>query len=136
VSARIDSITPVRCPALALPGEAMFSSPGRARARAMIDAGLLQECRSLVERGYTAELRPLQAIGYRHVMPVVEGTDTLVNALHGMQRDTRHFARRQRTWFRAVAEAVWLDPGDFAAIESRVRAFLESAAPRYSEGAR
>lgn len=107
-----------------------------ARAKAMIDAGLLQECRSLVERGYTAALRPLQAIGYRHVMPVVEGTDTLVNALHGMQRDTRHFARRQRTWFRGVAEAVWLDPGDFAAIESRVHAFLASAAPRYSEGAR
>lgn len=107
-----------------------------ARAKAMIEAGLLQECRGLVERGYTAALRPLQAIGYRHVMPVVEGTDTLANALQGMQRDTRHFARRQRTWFRGLAEAVWLDPGDLAAIESRVRAFLEAAAPRYSEGAR
>lgn len=107
-----------------------------ARAKAMIDAGLLQECRALVERGYTAALRPLQAIGYRHVMPVVEGADTLANALQGMQRDTRQFARRQRTWFRSVAEAVWLDPTDLAAIESRVRAFLEATAPRYSEGAR
>ena len=53
-----------------------------------------------------------------------------------MQRDTRHFARRQRTWFRSVAEAVWVEPNDLAGIESRVRAFLESAAPRYSEGAR
>jgi tRNA dimethylallyltransferase len=106
------------------------------RAKAMIDSGLLQECRTLVELGYTAALRPLQAIGYRHVMPVVEGTDTLANALQGMQRDTRQFARRQRTWFRGVADAVWMDPTDLAGIESRVRAFLESAAPRYSEGAR
>lgn len=107
-----------------------------ARANAMIESGLLQECRALVDRGYTATLRPLQAIGYRHVMPVVEGSDTLANALQGMQRDTRHFARRQRTWFRSVAGSVWLDPNDLPTIESRVRAFLESAAPRYSEGAR
>ena len=71
------------------------------------------------------ELRPMQAIGYRHLMPVVDGQDTLENALEGMRRDTRHFARRQRTWFRGVPDAVWLTPDDSHAIESRVRAFLE-----------
>ncbi|RIL03929.1 MAG: tRNA (adenosine(37)-N6)-dimethylallyltransferase MiaA [Proteobacteria bacterium] len=94
-----------------------------ARAQAMIDAGLLQECRALVERGYGPELRPLQAIGYRHVMPVVEGRDTLVNALAGMRRDTRQFARRQRTWFRGVRDAVWVHPDDREGIAARVAAF-------------
>ena len=66
------------------------------RCRRMLDRGLLQEVRELVERGYGPGLRPLQAIGYRHMWPVVEGSDTLANALPVMQRDTRRFARRQR----------------------------------------
>ena len=41
-----------------------------------------------------------------------------------MQRDTRRFSRRQRTWLRAVPEAIWLDPGDPDAIHQRVEAFL------------
>jgi tRNA dimethylallyltransferase len=96
-----------------------------ARAAAMIQAGLLQECRALREEGYGPELRPMQAIGYRHLMAVVDGQDTLDNALAGMRRDTRHFARRQRTWFRGVRDAVWITPDDPRAIESRVQAFLE-----------
>lgn len=98
-----------------------------ARAQGMIDAGLLQECRALRELGYGPELRPLQAIGYRHVMPVVDGQDTLVNALAGMRRDTRQFARRQRTWFRAVGDAVWTHPDDREQIAARVASFAEGA---------
>ena len=98
-----------------------------ARAEAMIQAGLLQEVRELRGRGYGPELRPLQAIGYRHLAPVVDGRDTLVNALAAMRRDTRRFARRQRTWFRAVREAVWFDPCDRAGIEKAVEEFLVEA---------
>ena len=72
------------------------------RCRGMLAAGLLQEIRDLAGRGYRSDLHPLQAIGYRHLWPVVEGSDTLVNALAAMQRDTRRFARRQRTWLRSV----------------------------------
>jgi tRNA dimethylallyltransferase len=75
----------------------------------------------------------MQAIGYRHLMAVVDGQDTLDGALAGMRRDTRHFARRQRTWFRAVRDAVWIKPDPTREIESRVRAFLEAGenAARY-----
>lgn len=109
------------------PGREALDARIDARARAMIEGGLLQECRALRERGYGPELRPLQAIGYRHVMPVVDGIDTLANALEGMRRDTRRFARRQRTWFRAVPDAVWVDPADRAGLEARVAAFLGAA---------
>jgi tRNA dimethylallyltransferase len=94
------------------------------RCREMIDAGLLQEVRGLRERRYGPELPPLQSIGYRHMAPVVEGRDTLANALVAMQRDTRRFARRQRTWLRAVPEAVWLDPAESDRICGLVDAFV------------
>ena len=110
------------------PGQSELDARIDARAAAMIGAGLLQECRALREAGYGPELRPMQAIGYRHLMAVVDGQDTLDNALAGMRRDTRHFARRQRTWFRAVRDAVWITPDDPRAIESRVQAFLEAGA--------
>jgi tRNA dimethylallyltransferase len=94
------------------------------RCARMIEAGLLQEMRNLVERGYGFELRPMQAIGYRHMAPVVRGEDTLVSALAAMRLDTRRFARRQRTWLRAVSDAVWLDPRNPSEIFKRVEAFL------------
>jgi len=94
------------------------------RCAEMIDGGLLQEARGLRERGYAPSLRPMQAIGYRHVMPVVDGADTLSNALEAMRRDTRRFARRQRTWLRKVPEVCWLDPGDVPSILKTVEVFL------------
>jgi tRNA dimethylallyltransferase len=95
-----------------------------ARCKAMIDAGLLQEVRDLHGRGNAPDLRPLQAIGYRHMLPVAQGADILPNALSAMQGDTRRFARRQRTWLRGVPEAVWMDAGDADAIAARVETFL------------
>jgi tRNA dimethylallyltransferase len=92
----------------------------------MIEDGLLREVRHLRERGYGSELRSMGAIGYRHMQPVADGSDTLVNALVAMQRDTRRFSRRQRTWLRGVPEAIWMDPRDPDAVQRRVEAFLGS----------
>lgn len=101
-----------------------------ARCTRMIEQGLLQEVRDLQQRGYGRHLRPLQAIGYRHMWPVVDGHETLANALQAMQHDTRRFARRQRTWFRAVAHAIWLHPQDRDGLAKRVDEFLAGAEPR------
>lgn len=98
-----------------------------ARCAEMIEAGLLREVRNLLEQGYGPELRPMRAIGYRHIVPVARGVDTLDNALEAMRGDTRRFARRQRTWLRAVPEAVWLDPTKPSEVFARVEAFLEGA---------
>lgn len=106
------------------PGVAALDARIDARAEAMIEAGLLRECRWLRAQGYGPELRPLQAIGYRHLMPVVDGLETLAGALVEMRRDTRRFARRQRTWLRAVPGAEWVHPDEQAAIEKRVEEFL------------
>jgi tRNA dimethylallyltransferase len=100
--------------------------------RLMVERGLLREVRALRERGYGPELRPMQALGYRHMQPVVEGRDTLGSALAEMQRDTRRFARRQRTWLRRVPGALWLHPEDREAIQKTVEAFLAGEGPRQS----
>lgn len=98
-----------------------------ARCETMIEGGLLQEVRRLREMGYGPELRPMQAIGYRHVNPVVDGRDTLANALEGMRRDTRRFARRQRIWLRAVKDVRWLDPRDPDLVAAVVAAFVDQS---------
>jgi len=122
---------PYRCLHLAIdPGRRALDARIDIHCRQKVDAGLLQEVRGLRERGYGAELRPMQAIGYRHMQPVVEGSDTLANALELMQRDTRRFARRQRTWLRKVPEAVWMHPDERGSIYEKVEAFLAGQAAR------
>lgn len=104
-----------------------------ARCAHMLDAGLLREVRELRAMGYGPELRPLQAIGYRHLHAVVDGLDTLANVLESMRRDTRRFARRQRTWWRGVPEAVWMHPEDEDGIAKAVEAFLVPRAAAQGE---
>jgi len=96
------------------------------RCAEMIERGLLREARALRERGYAPELRPMRSIGYRHMTPVVDGADTLANALEVMRRDTRRFARRQRTWLRKVAGVRWQRPDATGEIFDAVEAFLKA----------
>ena len=107
------------------PGREVLNERIEQRAEAMIEQGLLREVRNLRDRGYSAGLRPMQAIGYRHIQPVVDGADTLANALESMKVDTRRFARRQRTWIRPLPGVHWHDPAASDAIFERVRQFLE-----------
>jgi tRNA dimethylallyltransferase len=109
------------------PGRETLNERIDRRCAEMIEGGLLQEARSLKDRGYGPELRPMQAIGYRHVMPVVAGVDTLANALEVMRRDTRRFARRQRTWLRKVSAVRWLHPDSNDELLATVEAFLSGA---------
>ena len=109
------------------PGRDVLAERIDARCAAMIEGGLLREVRWLRRNGYGPELRPMRAIGYRHMNPVVDGSDTLAGAAEAMCRDTRQFARRQRTWLRAVAGVEWMDPRDEDAVLRRVERFLEKA---------
>ncbi len=95
-----------------------------ARCVQMIEAGLLQEVRNLRGLGYGPELPPMRAIGYRHMQPVIDGAETLANVLVEMQRDTRQFARRQRTWLRAQRDLVWMHPDDEDGLQRAVESFL------------
>jgi tRNA dimethylallyltransferase len=127
-AAQRGSERPYRALQLALdPGRDALDRRIDAACERMIEHGLLREVRALCERRYGPELAPMQAIGYRHVLPVVRGADTLRNALAAMQRDTRRFARRQRTWLRGVPETRWFDPAAHDEIVATVEKFLNGA---------
>ena len=79
-----------------------------ARARGMWAAGLVAELQALLHAGYSPELRPLQALGYRQAGCVLSGQLDETEALAQMQRATRNYAKRQMTWFRREPAAEWI----------------------------
>ena len=79
------------------------------RCRAMVDAGLIDEVRSLWARGYGRTLPILQTIGYREMGAVAAGEIGLDEALAAMTRATCQLAKRQLTWFRADPTVRWID---------------------------
>ncbi len=70
----------------------------------------MEEVRSLWARGYGPDLPAMQSIGYLEAGRVLRGECGGEEALEDLVRSTERFAKRQRTWFRAEAEAVWFDP--------------------------
>ena len=80
------------------------------RSAAMIQAGILEEVRGLVARGYSLDLKPLGSVGYAQMGKVIRGALTIDAALEEMQQETRHLAKRQLTWFRADKEVRWFHP--------------------------
>jgi tRNA dimethylallyltransferase len=75
----------------------------------MLAQGLIEETLALLNRGYAPTLKPLQSIGYRHSLWYIKGLVTQPELLRLLQRDTRHFAKRQLTWFRRDPRISWYD---------------------------
>jgi tRNA dimethylallyltransferase len=91
----------------------------------MVDAGLVEEVRSLRARGLASDLGPLQSIGYRQVGLHLDGKLSLEEAKLQMIRETKRFAKRQMTWFKRDPEIQWFHPEtDRERIAERVREFL------------
>lgn len=83
------------------------------RTRAMLEGGLLDEVRGLFARGYGPDLRPLQAIGYREAVAVIQGRLTREEAEAAIVTATMRLAKRQMTWFRHQADVTWFrDPDE------------------------
>ena len=94
-----------------------------ARVEAMMAQGLLHEVQGLLGLGYSPELRPLRAIGYRHMIEHLKGRISVNDAIASLKRDTRRYAKRQLTWFRHEDEIEWL-PVEGAALNERVLRLL------------
>ena len=75
----------------------------------MLSQGLIDETLSLIKTGYLPTLKPLQSIGYRHALWYLKGLVLEKEMLRLLQRDTRHFAKRQLTWFRRDPRISWYD---------------------------
>lgn len=79
------------------------------RCETMLSQGLIQETLALTNFGYAPTLKPLRSIGYRHSIWFIKGLVTQPEMLRLLQRDTRHFAKRQLTWFRRDPRIHWYD---------------------------
>lgn len=75
----------------------------------MFEQGLVEEVKSLKEKGYHKNMVSMQGIGYKEILAALEGEMTLEEAKALIKIETRHFAKRQLTWFRREAEVIWLD---------------------------
>ena len=94
------------------------------RAAAMIAAGLVEETRELLARGYREDLKPLQSLGYKHIFNYLKGICSLEEAQASMARDTRKYAKRQMTWFRAEKDMIWMSPDDMPGLSQVIAKFL------------
>lgn len=79
------------------------------RVQAMVDAGLLGEVKRLLGEGFRDALTAAQAIGYKELVPVVEGEADLSSAIASIAQSSRRYAKRQLTWFNADPRITWID---------------------------
>jgi tRNA dimethylallyltransferase len=96
-----------------------------ARAGAMVAAGLLDEVRGLLRRGYAPALPAMHGIGYRQFVEVAQGRLPPGTALALMQRDTVRYARRQLTWFTREPDVEWIDVEAAGGVEAVAAAIEE-----------
>lgn len=79
----------------------------------MMENGLLEEVQKLKEMGYHKEMVSMQGLGYKELLDYLDGTCTLEEAIYLIKRDTRHFAKRQLTWFKREKEVSWINKQEF-----------------------
>jgi tRNA dimethylallyltransferase len=90
----------------------------------MVEAGLVDETAKILGMGYSEKIKPLQSLGYRYFIQYIHNKMAIEEALRSMQRDTRHYARRQMTWFRGEADIAWFHPDETASLKERIDSFL------------
>lgn len=75
----------------------------------MFERGLVQEVEKLVEMGYDKNTIAMQALGYKEVLSYLRKDISLEEAIYLIKRDSRHYAKRQMTWFRRLENVTWID---------------------------
>ena len=90
----------------------------------MIEEGLVEEVRSLKERGFTRDMVSMQGLGYKEILDYLNGVTSLEEAIYILKRDTRHFAKRQITWFKRERDVIWVNKNEFYYDEEKILQFL------------
>lgn len=79
----------------------------------MLEDGLLDEVKSLVDEGYSRDLVSMQGLGYKEMIDYIQERYTLDEAVYTLKRNTRHFAKRQVTWFKREKQVTWVNKNEF-----------------------
>ena len=86
----------------------------------MLEDGLLEEVSALKNKGYTKDMVSMQGLGYKEILDYLNGKCTLEEAIYILKRDTRHFAKRQLTWFRRERDVIWVDKNKYDHDEDKI----------------
>ena len=90
----------------------------------MLEKGLVEEVRRLAQMGYTRDMVSMQGLGYKEILAYLEGECTLEEAVYILKRDTRHFAKRQLTWFRREKDVIWVNKPDFEYDDKKILEYI------------
>lgn len=90
------------------------------RVDAMIAHGLVKEVQTLKDMGYHKDMVSMQGLGYKEILAYLDGECSLEEAVYLIKRDTRHFAKRQLTWFRREKNVIWIDKPSFDYDEQKI----------------
>lgn len=95
-----------------------------ARVDAMLQEGLVEEVSGLAKKGYTKDMVSMQGLGYKEILSYLDGSYTLDEAVYILKRDTRHFAKRQLTWFKREKDVIWVNKQDFHYEENEILNYI------------
>lgn len=90
----------------------------------MLESGLLEEVMSLKNMGYDRSYVSMQGLGYKEILSHLEGKCSLEEAVYTIKRDTRHFAKRQITWFKREKDVIWIPKQDFDYDENKILEYM------------
>ncbi len=90
----------------------------------MLEQGLVEEVRALKERGFHKEMVSMQGLGYKEILAWLDGEISFEEAVYILKRDTRHFAKRQLTWFRREKQVIWIEKEKFCYDDDKILTFM------------
>ena len=92
----------------------------------MMTSGLVAEVQKLKDMGYHRGMVSMQGLGYKEILAYLDGEMPLEEAVRILKRDTRHFAKRQLTWFHREPETVWVNKDEFGYDENKMLEYMLS----------
>ena len=95
-----------------------------ARVDEMLKEGLVQEVEKLSRMGYTRNMVSMQGLGYKEILAYLEGECSLEEAVYILKRDTRHFAKRQITWFKREPDVIWVNKPEFGYEDEKILDYM------------
>lgn len=107
------------------PRELLYERIDR-RVDQMMEEGLVDEVKKLREMGCHRGMVSMQGLGYKEILAYLEGDYSLDEAVRILKRDTRHFAKRQLTWFRREPDVIWTQKDEFAYDDEKILEFMVS----------
>lgn len=94
----------------------------------MLEKGLVDEVKKLKAMGCTKDMVSMQGLGYKEILSYLDGDISLDEAVYILKRDTRHFAKRQLTWFRRERSVIWVNKNEFGSDKGLILDFMKKNA--------